>query len=116
MSVVLIVLGITYIHEVAIAEIVLILVYIMLFEFSLGPIVWIYMSETMTDKGTSIGTLINLVLTLVMGIATPFLIDAIGGVLFIIFGAFCAAVTIFMTLLTSIFIGCFLQFDYCEGD
>lgn len=69
----------------------MILVFVALFEFSLGPIVWIYMSEVMTDKGTSFGTLVNLSLTIVMGIATPYLISAY---LFFAFGGFSILVRI----------------------
>jgi hypothetical protein len=70
---------------------VLILVFVALFEFSLGPIVWIYMSEVMTDKGTSFGTLVNLTLTLIMGIVTPYLIS---GYLFFAFGGFSVLVSL----------------------
>lgn len=93
MAIDLIGLGICYEYNIAWAEIALILIFVGLFEFSLGPIVWIYMSEVMTDKGTSIGTLVNLLLTMAMGIATPFLIKAIHGYLFIIFGGFCVIVS-----------------------
>lgn len=44
-------LGIAFMHDVGTLEIVLVLLFVVLFEFSLGPIVWIYMSEVMTDKG-----------------------------------------------------------------
>lgn len=95
MAVDLIGLGIAYNAEVAWAEITLILLFVIFFELSLGPIVWIYMSEVMTDKGTSMGTLVNLLLTIVMGLCTPFLLDAIQGYLFIVFGGFCVAVSYF---------------------
>lgn len=51
MTVVLVILGISYMYDVAILSIILVLVFVALFEFSLGPIPWIYMSEVMTDKG-----------------------------------------------------------------
>ena len=76
--------------------ITLILVYITLFEFSLGPIIWIYMSETMTDKGTSLGTLVNLLLTLTMALITPIMIDLIKGYYFMSFGGFSAIVITFL--------------------
>lgn len=95
MTVVLVALGITYIQGLAVAEIVLVLLFICLFEFSLGPIVWIYMSEVMTDKGVSLGTLANWIGTIIMAVATPYLIDGIGGWLFIIFGGFCFACGLF---------------------
>ena len=51
------------------------------------------MAEVMTDKGVSIGTLINWLLTILMALITPTLIDAIGYILFIIFGGFCCVVS-----------------------
>jgi len=47
------------------------------------------MSEVMTDKGQSLGTLVNWILTIIMAIATPILLDAIQGWLFIVFGILC---------------------------
>jgi len=70
-------------------QIVLVLLFVVLFEFSLGPIVWIYMSEIMTDKGQSLGTLVNWLLTIAMAIATPILLKSIQGWLFIVFGILC---------------------------
>ena len=66
------------------------MVFIILFEFSLGPIPWLYMAEIMTDKGLSIAILLNWIMTIVMAIATPYII---GGPLFIVFGALCAVVS-----------------------
>lgn len=79
----LIVFGISYMNEWSVPQIVLILLFVCLFEFSLGPIVWIYMSEIMTDKGTSFGTFINLGFTILMAIITPYLVSA---ALFFTFG------------------------------
>jgi hypothetical protein len=61
--------------------------FVTFFEFGPGPIVWVYMSEIMNDKGVSIGTVINLTLTLVIGIVSPIMINSVGGWAFIIFGA-----------------------------
>ena len=88
-------LGVAYIEGIAALEITLVLVFIILFEFSLGPIVWIYMSETMTEKGVSLGTLANWIFTIIMALITPTLIEAIGGYLFIIFGGFCFVAGLF---------------------
>lgn len=40
-------------------SIVFLLLYIMFFEFSLGPLLWIYLSEILTDKGLSLGVGVN---------------------------------------------------------
>ena len=70
-------------------EVILVLIYAALFELGLGPIVWIYMSETMTDKGQSFGTLANWIATIIIAIITPKLIDTMHGYFFILLGAFC---------------------------
>ncbi len=88
-------LGVSYIVGISALEITLVLVFVILFEFSLGPIVWIYMSETMTEKGVSLGTLANWIFTIIMALITPTLIDSIGGYLFIIFGGLCFCCAIF---------------------
>jgi MFS family permease len=90
-------LGIAFIYNVGNLQIVLVLLFVVLFEFSLGPIVWIYMSEIMTDKGQSLGTLVNWILTIIMAIITPMVLNAIHGWLFIIFGIACG-ITAFFTL------------------
>lgn len=70
--------------------VIFIMLYIVLFEFSLGPIPWLYMAEIMTDKGLSIAVLLNWLMTIVMAIVTPYVIS---GTLFIVFGVLCAVVS-----------------------
>ncbi len=99
MAITLIGLGIAYNHEIASLEVTLVLLFVVLFEFSLGPIVWIYMSETMTEKGVSIGTLVSWFFTIVMALTTPTLLKEINGALFIIFGilsGICALFSLFI--------------------
>lgn len=75
------------------------LLFVMAFEFGPGPIVWLYMSEVMNDKGVSMGTLLNWTLTLIVGSVTPTLFNAIGsGGTFIMFGVFSGIATIFVLL------------------
>jgi len=76
--------------------VIFIMLFIVLFEFSLGPIPWLYMAEIMTDKGLSLAVLLNWIMTIVMAIATPFLIS---GSLFIVFGALCAVCGFFCLFL-----------------
>ncbi len=103
-------LGIAYIYGAGTLQIILVLLFVVLFEFSLGPIVWIYMSEIMTDKGQSLGTLVNWILTIAMALLVPLVLSAIGGYLFIAFGVFCGIVSGSITsnfLITNlIFIDC----------
>ena len=70
-------------------ELVLILLYVCLFEFSLGSIVWLYNPEIMTEKGVTIATVANWTFTLIISLVTSTLINNIKGWTFIIFGIFC---------------------------
>lgn len=73
--------------------VVFIMLFVVLFEFSLGPIPWLYMAEIMTDKGLSVAVLLNWLMTLAMAIATPYIIS---GGLFIGLGGMCAIVIIIL--------------------
>lgn len=52
----------------------LILVFIFTFGVSLGPILWVYLSETLPEKGVSLATLINYASCLVIALVFPKLI------------------------------------------
>src|SRR6185312_14393831 len=71
MAITLVGLGISYELTISALEITLMLLFVTLFEFSLGPITWIYMSEVMTEKGVSLGTLANWLFTILMALLTP---------------------------------------------
>lgn len=78
-------------------ELVMTLLFVAAFEFGPGPIVWMYMSEIMNDKGVSIGTLLNWTFTLIIGLVTPALFNGMSpGTPFIMFGVFCGLGTIFV--------------------
>jgi len=70
---------------------IFILLFVVEFEFSLGPITWLYLAEIMTEKGLSIAILLNWIMTIIMAIVTPFVIS---GTLFIVFGILCAIVSL----------------------
>jgi hypothetical protein len=55
------------------------MLFIIFFEFSLGPLLWVYMSEVMTEKGLSLGVVVNQVATILIALFTNGLIDAFGG-------------------------------------
>jgi hypothetical protein len=55
------------------------MLFIIFFELSLGPLLWIYMSEIMTDKGLSLGVGVNWITTCFIGFFTQSLISAFGG-------------------------------------
>ena len=77
------------------------MIFIVFFEFSLGPLLWIYMAEIMTEKGMSIGAGLNWVATVIIALFTVPIIDSFGGKdlgsgrLFVSCGA--------ITLLTALF-------------
>jgi MFS family permease len=80
--------------------IILIMVFICLFEFGPGPICWLYMSEIMQDKAVSIATVINWLVNLVISACIPGIITAIGddniGWIFIVMGILTAFGFIFI--------------------
>ena len=57
-------------------SILFLMLFIIFFEFSLGPLLWIYMSEIMTDKGLSLGLGVNWITTCFIGFFTNSLITA----------------------------------------
>lgn len=80
--------------------IVFVLLFIAFFEFSSGPIVWLYNAEIMRDKANAIAVFLNWTVSLAMSISIPLLVKrydigyiflsfailtAIGSVLLIIF-------------------------------
>ena len=101
MGAVLIGLGIAFLYvdtdkTAQIFCVIFILLFVVLFEFSLGPIPWLYMAEIMTEKGLSIAILLNWLMTIVMGILTPFVIS---GALFMVFGVLCCIVSFLQSLI-----------------
>jgi SP family facilitated glucose transporter-like MFS transporter 1 len=51
-------------------SIVFLMLFIVFFEFSLGPLLWIYMSEIMTEKGLSLGAGLNWIMTVCFALFT----------------------------------------------
>lgn len=61
-------------------SIVCLMMFIMFFEFSLGPLIWVYLSEIMTEKGLSLGVGVNQIFTVLIAFFTQDLINTFGGV------------------------------------
>jgi MFS family permease len=81
------------------AELIFTLAYVASFEFGPGPVVWMYMSEIMNDKGVSIGTLLNWTFTLIIGLITPLMFKVLGSAWpFLVFGILCGLGTLFVAL------------------
>ena len=74
--------------------------FIAFFEFSSGPITWLYMAEIMQDKALSIATVLNWCINLIISLITPSLIKTIGeeniGYIFIVMGGFTVLGTLFI--------------------
>ena len=78
----------------------LVMIFICLFEFSSGPITWLYMSEIMQDKALSIATVLNWSINLIVSIIVPGLVKSIGdaniGWIFIFVGGTTTLGTVFI--------------------
>ena len=82
-----------------IGMVVCVLLFIAFFEFSSGPIVWLYMAEIMQDKAVSIGTFLNWFLSLVVSIAIPLIVKQCDiGWIFLTLGLFTVLGTIFIAI------------------
>ena len=72
------------------------------FEFSSGPITWLYMAEVMQDKAQSIATVMNWFVVLVIAIVTPYIVDWAGddhvGYIFLFLGG--------VTVISTLFVFC----------
>ena len=77
MAAVLVVNGWSNLKEHNDLAIITTLVFIALFEFSSGPITWLYMAEIMQDKAQGIATVLNWAVNLLISLITPYLVDHI---------------------------------------
>ncbi len=76
-------------------------IYIVVFELSLGPLTWIYLTEIMTEKGLSIGVAVNLILTVTVALTTPILVKAVHGYVFIGLAGFCLLCAFFCVFMVK---------------
>jgi len=94
MAATLVAVGIAALKGLQVLEIIFVLMFVAFFEFSSGPITWLYMAEIMQAKALGVAVCINWLVNLVISAAIPPLIKAIGedniGYIFI----FCGALTI----------------------
>lgn len=74
-------LGLTLIYNLEggkttqVLSIAFILTFIIFYQFSIGPLLWIYMAEIMTEKGLSIGATVTWITTLNIGTFANEIID-----------------------------------------
>lgn len=71
----------------------LIFLYYLAFNFSLGPIIWLYNSEILPSKGISIATMCNWISATIIVFALPYFKDL--WVLFLFYGIICFLAVIF---------------------
>lgn len=81
--------------------------FIVFFEFSLGPLLWIYLSEIMTERGLSLGVGVNQIFTVLIAYFTSDLINLFGegdkgsGTLFCMCGGITALCGVFCLLVVK---------------
>ena len=82
-----------------------VLIFIIIFELGPGPITWLYMAEIMQDKGSSIATVMNWGINLLISYFVPILIKKIGddnvGYIFYFMGG--------ASVIGTLFIACFMK-------
>lgn len=85
------------------AEIYLLMLFIILFEFSVGPILWLYMAEICQDKAIGLASCLNWLIGLIISSAIPPVIKAIKtpendnvGYIFIFYGIITAVGLVFI--------------------
>ena len=94
----LVAMGVLVHYNIGLGELVFTILYIMAFEFGPGPIVWIYMSEVMNEKGVAVATFLNWLFTLIFALTTTQIFDALNGSMFYMFACFCGAGLLFVCL------------------
>lgn len=71
--------------------VVLICIFIIFFEISMGPVTWLYCGEIMNDKGISIAVAVNWISAAIVELTFPFLITPGMYVAFFLYGSVCGA-------------------------
>lgn len=91
----------------SVLQIVFLLMFMISFQWSLGPLVWIYMAEIMTEKGLSLGAGLNWISNVCIALFTKDIINELGGgnpgagKLFLIFGGISAICGLFCLLVVK---------------
>lgn len=97
MTITLLLLALYSFDKNSIGMIVCVLLFIAFFEFSSGPIVWLYNAEIMRDKANAIATFLNWTMSLIISISIPLLVKKYDiGYIFLAFAIFTAIASIFI--------------------
>jgi len=92
MSVTLLLLAYFAFDKNTIGMVTSVLLFICFFEFSSGPILWLYMAEIMQDKAVSIGAFLNWFISLVVSISIPLLVKVVHIGYIFLFLAICTVI------------------------
>lgn len=76
--------------------VILIFLYSSAFGMSLGPVVWIYNAEILSEAGISFATAVNWLCTIIVTFTFPILSDYSMPLSFLIFGGCCALGLVFL--------------------
>lgn len=89
MAITLIILAYYSFERNTIGMVVCVLVFIAFFEFSSGPIIWLYMAEIMADKAMGVATFLSWGGSLAISVSIPLLLRVTSiGYIFLAFGLF----------------------------
>lgn len=70
-------------------QIVMVLLFTAFFEFSIGPILWLYLAEILPPAGLGIAVFLNWAVVILISLLTPIMISWSKVITFILYCAFC---------------------------
>ena len=65
-----------------------VLIFVVAFAFSAGPLLWLYMPEVLNGAGISVGSVVNWLFVIIISVFTPMLANSVGEWMFYIFAIF----------------------------
>lgn len=68
-------------------ELVFTILFVVVFEFGPGPIVWLYNAEICNETANSVSVTINWTMVVIVSLITPVLFDNLNGYTFLVFAA-----------------------------
>ena len=103
MSAAIILVGVFKVQDNHLFASILILVFIIAYEFSAGPVLWIYIPEVLNTAGLSLASSATWIFIIIISLTTPILQKAANEWVFFIFGIcnFCGAVFQWIFLIES---------------
>ena len=63
------------------------MIFVALFEWSLGPVPYLYIAEILPEKAFGFAIFLNLLFTLIIGLVSPLMFTYLGGATFYVFAA-----------------------------